>query len=113
MLDCLLHMDINKFAVNHSLITKVRNSIAHANEKVIDDGKEFTERKITIKDIFEGECVFEKCLTFHEFSQLFSYENVVEISEYYKRSINDKSQIDEKFLEDVWQEQLKRTKTPY
>lgn len=113
MLDCLLHMDINKFAVNHSLITKVRNSIAHANEKVIDDGKEFTERKITIKDIFEGECVFEKCLTFHEFSQLFSYENVVEISEYYKRIINDKSQIDEKFLEDVWQEQLKRTKTPY
>ena len=99
------------FAENFGTITCIRNSIVHSNEELVDNGELLDEKKLCFKDVNEDKCCYSKTVTVGEFKSLFNYNNMIVLMEYLKYNITDKSKINENILEDIYNEQLKRTKS--
>ncbi len=113
MLRYFLGMNREHFAENFGNITSIRNSITHSNEELIDNGEPLAKKKLCFKDIYDGKCCYSKTVTVGEFKELFNYKNMIVLMEYLKYNITDKSKINENILEEIYNEQLKRTKTLY
>ncbi len=99
------------FAENFGTITCIRNSIVHSNEELVDNGELLDEKKLCFKVVNEDKCCYSKTVTVGEFKSLFNYNNMIVLMEYLKYNITDKSKINENILEDIYNEQLKRTKS--
>lgn len=110
MLKYFWEMDREQFAENFGNITSIRNSISHSNEELIDNGEPLEKKKLCFKDIYGGKICYSKTVTVGEFKSLFNYNNMIVLMEYLKYNITDKSKINENILEDIYNEQLKRTK---
>lgn len=101
LIELYKNFDINNFTKNLNIIVHIRNAIAHGNIYVESCNNDISNAEIVIQDIWNGKIVYQTKLKLKEFINLFSSDNFTIIYNYVTSNIEDKSLIDDLFLEKI------------